>query len=278
MMNMRELAASISGNPICPDRGGYTLTMRECSNAAETLHALSRHDKLENGLHIGWGSFRNLDIVATRYSSAVLISDINIHQLRVWQAVESVIQTVDDPKSFVRKLPCQLPSHPPLRQFSSSTQHWLAGALEDPNSWLYINEPRRFDHVKQLFNMSQVGFSCLDLRAESGLQGQASGFLKLADALYKYRHEGNLSVDTIYLSNIPYMLAQAHGFYGETHEEINASCSRCPLTVMWNNLRLIAQPDTWLIMADTVSISSTADNLQWVTRLLPFPLLRPEAQ
>lgn len=275
-MNIRELAASISGNPICPDRGGYTLTMRECSNSAETLHALSRYDKPKNGLHIGWGSFRNLDIVATRCSSAVLISDINIHQLRVWRAVEAVMHIVNDAKSFVRELPRELPACPPLRQFADSTQHWLAGALDDPNSWLYINEPRRFEHVKQLFDMSKIGFSCLDLRAESDIQERAGGFLKLADALCKTRHEESLLVDTIYLSNIPYMLAQPHGFYGEAHEQISASYSRCPLTVMWNNLQLIAQPDTWLIMADTVSISSTADNLQWITRLLPFHLLRPE--
>lgn len=71
--------------PLEPDRGGYTLTMRECSGSEQVLEWLAQEppDPGKARVHVGWGSFRNLDVAGARRSGWILLLDVNRHQFRV---------------------------------------------------------------------------------------------------------------------------------------------------------------------------------------------------
>ncbi len=260
--------AAISATPLSPDRGGYTLTMRECAGSEEVLAALGA----ERGgglpgrrLHLGWGSFRNLDIVAARRSDAVVLLDVNLHQLRVWAAVHEALQLAVDATAFVDAVLPRLPTQPRLRQFAADTRRWIEGDLQRPGSWLWLGEPARFDHVRDRFRAGAVLIGTLDLRARAGTQGR---FARLAQALQRSTQADGLQLDTVYISNIPWMLAQPTGFFGESHREPMDGDEVPVLARVAENLSTVLGAARWVISAMQLRADATADNLQWQTELL----------
>lgn len=234
--------------PSAPDRGGYTVTMRESGGADEVLAALAAEPSVKGRVHVGWGSFRNLDIAAARRSSAVLLLDINLHQFRVWDAVGGALRdpACADAAAFVDLADPLLPSEPRLRQFAESTREWLLADCDRPGSWLA--DADRFTWVRDLFREGRVVTGCLDLRDDSGL------FARFAERLAGGR------CDTLYLSNLPWMLAQREGFFGEADDPGTLGQARA-------NLARIAPRFAHVVEAGHLATTSKPGDLQWRTQL-----------
>lgn len=256
--------------PLVPDRGGYTLTMRECSGSEAALARLAVSEP-DNGrrAHVGWGSFRNLDIAAARCSAWVLLLDVNLHQFRVWDAVRAALLDpgATDAAAFVGIVLPLLPSQPRLRQFAASTRTWLSGDLERPGSWLFTERPERFARVRGLFRDCRVATGCMDLRG--GPQGDAGSFRTMAEHMAAAVRQGLVDLDTLYVSNIPWMMAQDLGFFGESHADfLRPGVSRA-LDPVHVNLRAIAPAFRQVVSASHLRPDATPDNLQWHTEVLP---------
>src|SRR5690606_17528254 len=84
--SVKELLPAVQMGPMTPDRGGYTVTVRAGAGAAEVfarLGALAAQEAAARArVHMGWGSFRYLDLMAARGSCWGLLCDVNIHQFR----------------------------------------------------------------------------------------------------------------------------------------------------------------------------------------------------
>lgn len=285
--DMKALAASVGGQPLRPTRGVYTLTVREDWATANVLRRLAAGARSPAGLHIGWGSFRNLDIVAARRSRCVLLFDINHHQLQVWRAVEKAILAADSALECTVILDRLLPRDPPLRQFSESTVGWLQGDMARAQSWLWRRAPERFHHVKSLFEAGRVGLAALDIRGcIPGKDGAcADPFDNLARRLRQLDRRHGIRLDTLYISNIPHALKSKSGFHGEDNEAWNLTIrdvrgGRRKLSAyerMWQNLEKIAPPGTLLISAESLSPRSLPNDLQWRTRCGEFERAKTSA-
>lgn len=261
-----DLLAAFDARPISPDRGGYTLTMRECAGSEESLAWLEQ-DTTAAGrarLHVGWGSFRNLDLMAARRSTWGLLLDVNVHQLRVWQAVRQAVATAADAQAFVHAVVPLLSHTPRLRQFAASTLSWLCGDLERPGSWLYQASPQRYRHVRTLFCESRIAVACADLRERAGT---APVFERLASRLREAALAGSAVADTLYISNIPWMLAQPLGFFGESHQPYLRDGAATALELVHANLAALAPGFQWVVSAMQLRSDATPDNLQWLTQV-----------
>lgn len=261
MKDFAAFARRISDAPLSPDRGGYTLTMRECRGAEETLAFLEQEEAGTERLHLGWGSFRNLDLVAVRRSAAALLLDVNLHQIRVWEAVRAALAESADAPAFIEAVVPKLPHAPRLRQFSDSTLGWLRGDLERAGSWLCAARPERFRHVRALFGAGRVATASLDLR------GGNPGGRRFALLAHELQTTG-LALDTVYISNIPWMLAQPLGFFGESHEPFLAERHLSALQNVHAHLSLFIRQASWVVSAMRLRADASPDNLQWTTELL----------
>lgn len=264
--------------PLEPDRGGYTLTMRECCGAERVLERLAQGLPGDGAarVHMGWGSFRNLDAAAARQSEWVVLLDVNRHQFSVWRAVAGALcdPAVEDPASFVDAVVPRLPATPRLRQFADSTRRWLGGDLERPGSWLFLGAPERFRHVSGLFRRGRVATACVDLR---GGRGGARIFEQLAARMRAAQAAGRATFDTLYVSNIPWMLAQPRGFFDEPHAAHVADPQRPVLVAVRENLARIAPCFAHVISAARLRADAPLDNLQWCSELLsPTEFLAPD--
>jgi hypothetical protein len=247
--NIAELLPEGLSAPIAPDRGGYTVTMRESAGTDETLAALAGEGASAERIHVGWGSFRNLDIAVARRSVGLLLLDINLHQFRVWDAVRVALldPACVDAEAFVELVEPLLPKEPRLRQFVPSTRDWLMSDLDRPGSWLGDG----FEWVRDLFRAGRVATGCIDLRDGGDL------FARFAERL-----EGQ-SLDTLYVSNLPWMLAQGESFFGEIVQSGPEEVAQARA-----NLALIAPRFVHVIEAGHLAADSRPDDLQWQTRAL----------
>ncbi len=256
--------------PLAPDRGGYTLTMRECSGSEDVLARLAERVSGDRGgrVHMGWGSFRNLDIAAARRSSWLLLMDVNLHQFRVWDAVRAALcdPAVADAAAFVEAVVPLLPHQPRLRQFSSCTRTWLMGDLERPGSWLFAERPERFAMIQALFRDRRVATGCMDLRGAPGGDGDPFGVLatRITDAAAR----AGASFDTLYVSNIPWMMAQDVGFFGESHEPYMTEGEDRVLDRVRRNLSTLAPCFGMIVSAAHLRPDATPANLQWHSEIL----------
>jgi hypothetical protein len=253
--------------PIDPDRGGYTVTMRENAGAEETLALLDDAGGAEGGrLHVGWGSFRNLDIAAARGSAWVLLLDINLHQFRVWDAVRAALASPEarDAASFVDAVVPLLPHTPRLRQFSSSTRDWLMADADRAGSWLFRGAPERFARISRLFREGRVATACVDVRGAAG----GGAFPHLAAELRRAASAGHALPDTLYVSNLPWMLAQREAFFGEGDGNAPEQDEAAALAQVHANLSAIAGDFRHVISASHLAASSQPGDLQWCTEAL----------
>lgn len=245
---VRELLPDAPMEPLSPDRGGYTLTMRECAGAEESLARLEAEAEAAepgNRLHLGWGSFRNLDLIAARRSSWGLLLDVNRHQFEVWDAVRRALRRSADAAGFIDAVVSELPRQPRLRQFSDSTRTWLRGDLERPGSWLFEARPDRFRHVRRLFDEDRIATACVDLRGGSA----GRPFEALAAAVRRARESGAVEPDTVYVSNIPWVLAQPAGFFGEAHAPFLPRDAGSVVAQVHDNLRRLVPAFRWVVCA-----------------------------
>lgn len=260
-----ELPWLLGGRPLRPDRGGYTVTMREDEGTARALAALRASRRAAPCIHVGWGSFRNLDIAAARSSASVYLCDINLHQFRVWRAVRQALHGADSPAAFVDAVAPKLPQRPRLRMFSTDVRDWIGRELSRPDSWLNERSTERYRHIRELFETGAVRVLQLDLATSPDAPLRPFG--RLAARLSERASNDGFAVDTVYVSNIPFMLQQAVGFFGEDQSSDGRSVS-ASLHAVRHNLGSLASPAALLITAEHLATTSTNDNLQWRTEVL----------
>lgn len=263
--NLAAVARQLSATPICPDRGPYTLTMRECEGSEEVLGRLREIPGPETRLHIGWGSFRNLDIVAARQSDYCLLCDINTHQIRLWEQVSATLEQAETAAEFCALLPERTPNSPRPRQFSDSMRVWLDGDRTRPQSWLADENPQRYRFVQELFSSGRLSSVCLDLIDQAPVGSQEGRFAQLRKMLDHARETQGVYLDTLYLSNIGYMLAQPKGFFGDLQTLLTQTAD--PVATMRRNLSQLGTPVA-LITAEQLREDASEDNLQWQTQLV----------
>jgi len=279
---LKEIADHISTDSVEPSRAVYTLTVREDRGLEAVFERLANAPKKENSLHLGWGSFRNLDIVAARQSSHALICDINKFQLNIWSAVTQAIRRTESADAFVRLLPELLPDERPLRQFCASTYDWLLGDLNRAESWLFHAAPDRFEYIRSLFLKEAVAFACLDIRGgkTSGGQPADDGFIELAQLLGGDDPQYGFKLDTIYVTNIPHALKEPNDFFGtpnsdwliQIKDEHGACHSLSAYERMWYNLARLCGHETLMIISEYMHPDCDGDK-QWITVAGFFPEL-----
>ena len=259
--NVLEMIPRGLPDPMDPDRGGYTVTMRESVGADETLARLDEGASFGR-LHVGWGSFRNLDMVARRQSSWVLLLDINVHQFRVWDAVRAALKAVDvvDSAGFIEKVIPLLPHTPRLRQFTESTGDWLTADTLRPGSWLFHEAPERFRRIQGLYRDGRVATACMDVRGDA--------FAALAENIRKADRQGHAHPDTLYVSNLPWMLAQRETFFGESETKAARREDEESLARVHVNFSAIAGLFPHVVSASHLAETSRPDDLQGKTELL----------
>jgi len=248
-------------------RGGYTVTMRESWGTEPVLRRLlwSRaSDQTEGGrLHLGWGSFRNLDIIAARQSGYAILCDINVHQFAVWRAVRTAVIEACDGSDFIGRVVPLLPMNPPLRQFHTSTSDWLKADGQRRGSWLNDQAPERFFHIQSLLRNGRIVEFPLDMRSGDG---EGNLFCSLSDSILHYSVLARIRPDTLYVSNIPWMMARPSGFFGEQHRGYLTD-GRTALEQARHNLSLLAPLFSFVVSASRLSPLSSPSDLQWRTEL-----------
>ncbi len=279
---LKEMADQISNDSVEPSRAVYTLTVRENSGLEAALERLTQAPKKENGLHLGWGSFRNLDIVAARRSQHALICDINRFQLNIWSAVTEAIRQTESADAFVRLLARILPDDRPVQQFATSTDDWLLGDLNRAESWLFRGAPERFEYVRSLFLKNAIVFACLDIRGRktSGERVADDVFLGLEKLLAGNHQQDGFTLDTIYITNIPHALKKPNDFFGAPNsdwsiqigDERGTWYSLSAYERMWHNLTRICDDKTLMIISEYLRTDCN-DDLQWITEADSFPRL-----
>jgi len=249
----------IGSRSIHPNRGGYTATMREDDGADDVLASFARDDSAEEvRLHLGWGSFRNLDIVVARKSSFVMLCDVSLRQFDIWSKVSALLKILPERRDFVMQLPDVLPSSPRPRYFATNLKEWLESDMIRQGSWLASD--KRYAYVRDLFSDDRVAHFCLDLRDQGTPDMQP--FSELARMLRELSMAGTAFPDTIYLTNLLYMLAKPQGFFGESHDITSETEA---MTGVWRNLALIAPLFRYVVSAHRLTESSTPKDPYWVT-------------
>jgi hypothetical protein len=107
-----------------------------------------------------------------------------------------------------------------------------------------------------------VATGCLDLRAspDDGRFAEMGQHIASASA--------SRSFDTLYVSNLPWMLAQREGFFGEDNTRFTAGRREAVIAQVRANLAAIAPHFRHVVAAGQLAENSRADDLQWETRLL----------
>jgi len=246
--------------PLRPDRGGYTVTMREDENTAAVLRFLACLPRQGIRLHLGWGSFRNLDIMAARRSDYAVLCDINLHQFRVWRAVRHAIVGAANADQFLTGVVRRLPRRPPLRQFVQDPHFWLAAEWDRAESWLYRGAPERYAHIRRCFLERRIRHVCLNLIAPP------VSFRSLATKLAAHARIGPWHLDTIYVSNIPFMLQRPRGFFDEPLPA-GVQHPRDVSGRILANLSALPWQAAWVITAEHAASHSRPEDRQWRTEL-----------
>ena len=206
------------------------------SGQADICKSLSSAKLRENGIHIGFAGFFNLDIMANAKSSGGILCDVNSNQQPMWNKVFDVIRKIDaDIESgkiteengrteTISKLGHEL-------KFDKFQLKELDDCIKDASSWLGTDE--NFSHIRKLVANNAIGAITLDITDDKSGFEKLSNFIKDKDAV----------VDTIYTSNIGYFFErEAKGFYYRGLEN--------PKHRMWENLEKLADERTLAINSD----------------------------
>lgn len=254
--------------------------MREDPGTDKVLQRLAADGPEPGRMHLGWGSFRNLDIIAARSSTCALVFDLNEHQLAIWHALAETITGCRTAEKLVTRLSTTLPDKPRLRRFTDTVEAWLQSDLRRAESWLGSGNHRYFEHIRGLFQDHAIGIVCLDICGCESHRDQPGrpGFARLASALRQLEASRKIFPDTLYLSNIPYMLRNNSGFFSkpewrwvsDTHKDCGTTTGETALHMMWNNLRGVVRPTTMTVQAARLAEGFTDKDPQWQTTVSTF--------
>lgn len=254
-------------NILLPYRGGYTVTMRESEGTFDVLKELADLHKNktihEPKLHMGWGSYRNLDIIVASQAEYAILCDVSLRQLDIWSRTFMAINLANTPKEFVNYMTSSLPQQPRPRFFGYSIEYWLEENLKVDGSWLHKQES--FDYIKKMVSQNKIETICCDIR-EPFNDDNTSMFSQLKSAILEMQQKNICIPNTLYLTNLPWMMKNELGFFGEKHHE-NKFDMLVGLRLMLENLKYITPLFDTVVSAHTLAKESSSDNLQWLTHI-----------
>ncbi len=96
---------------------------------------------------------------------------------------------------------------------------------------------------------------------------QLSRFSRVSPRACAKPRSGAARADTLYISNIPWMLAQPSGFFGESHQPYLRDGAATALELVHANLAALAPAFQWVVSAMQLRSDATPDNLQWLTQI-----------
>lgn len=178
-------------------------------NPPSIFYQCNEHDKLDtiktlratpippHGIHIGFSTMCNYDIISTRTPKAAILCDINIAVLDFHKKMIEAILTSSNRQEFV-SLILQIMEKDdffPLEQnldFISTMTQYFTDELHREGSWLSTDET--FNRVKDLCKTGNVFLLPLDLTQDN------KDFRRIDKWISKSGYE----LDTLYVSNIQY--------------------------------------------------------------------------
>jgi hypothetical protein len=266
ILTLASFLPQINSRIILPNRGGYTITMRENSGTKEIINALSEQTLESNfpQLHVGWGSYRNLDIITTRKSKYAIICDVNMRQLDIWSKTFMAIMLSNNAEEFIEFMYRSLPKAPRPRYFGSSLKEWFYQNKKSKESWM--NSHEKFVYVKDMVESNRIELMSCDIRENKNLDGK-SIFSELNQSLQKMKDVGFCIPDTLYLTNLPWMMKRETGFFGEKHSDKNSVAPSAGFELMLNNLKILAPQFKHVISSHKLARNSIDNDLQWHTQL-----------
>ena len=279
-MNIKKLSEYLPQNQsrvLVPNHGFYSVSLRETDGAELVLQELQRHkDEKFNRLprlHMGWGSFRNLDIIVARGSKAALLCDVSLMQIEMWHQAFALILMSGNPAEFV-ELFCKYTRRYPRPRFPQggqvSFETWLNRDLSRKSSWL--GSLQSFQYIKDLINNQKIEIICCDVR---DLPVINEAFAREGDGLF-HCLKGSLSEmivdefakpDTLYLSNLAWMMKNSDGFFGEKHPRQQLGDPFPGYTSLVTNIQEIAPFFNLVISAHNLSPVSKENSVLWKTEL-----------
>jgi len=260
-----------------PNHGFYSVSLRETDGVELVLRELHRQQAEEPKrvpwLHMGWGSFRNLDIIVSRGSDAALLCDVSLLQIEMWHQVFALVLIADNPEEFVKLFCNHTRKHPRPRfpqNSRDSFQTWLTKDLSRKSSWL--GSLKSFQHIKDLIGNQKIEIVCCDVRdkniSQSANTKDENGlFLKLMHSLREMMDDEFALPDTLYLSNLAWIMKNSDGFFGENHPLQQPGDPLPGYTAMIENIQKIAPLFNYAISAHKLASDSKKDSVLWKTEL-----------
>lgn len=265
---LSDFLPNFNSNAILPNRGGYTATMRESSNSERVLIELkemSFNSDTKKKLHVGWGSYRNLDIIVATKCDYGIICDVSLRQIDLWSKTFSAILLSSTPNDFIETISEILPKNPRPRYFGNSLEEWLKKSQKDLESWL--SEQKKFDYIKNLVKKDRIQLICCDIREQDTLH-KKSTISELIQSINKLQKKNICYPYTLYLTNLPWMMKNEKGFFGENHNlSINNDLGSLGFEYTLNNLKILSPLFKKIISAHKLAHDSKIDNLQWETNI-----------
>lgn len=180
--------ASMNGGSNKDDSTIYFMCNEEKQDVV--IEELGCYDKKEKSIHIGFSSWFNFDILATRDPSIAVIGDISPKMIDYLDLIKTVILRSANRASFLKNLTEELNYQSAYFGLpKEGAVFFFENELDRKESWLFSDE--KFDVIKHMYEddkIMHVKWNICDVQM----------FLKVQRLIT----ENGLSVDTVYVSNI----------------------------------------------------------------------------
>jgi hypothetical protein len=195
-LNIRyNLSSKESQNPETP----YLFCNEK--NQQNTILAFSNIEKIQNTAHIGFSSWFNYDIIASRVPVIACICDIDENILLYCDLIKTTLLESTDRIDFVNKFKQRLNNSSWINNSSindfylpiegyPSLENYLNEETQKQESFLSSDE--KFQVIKTLYKTGRIYHLLLDACEQEGKLNSIKEFLT----------KNNTSLDTLYISNI----------------------------------------------------------------------------
>lgn len=159
-------------------------------NQLVTLEALKVLPKVENGCHIGFSCWYNLDVIALREPQLAIICDINKQMFGIYSLIEKNVIESNTPKEFLERFQAGLPENVRAVFDIRGGIGGIDNLLTDQNGWL--GSQKNYDAVRKMHLEGRVKYLPLNIAETGGAFEQINRWLG----------DNDLVCDTLYASNI----------------------------------------------------------------------------
>ncbi len=208
---------------------------------------LAEIPKKPNGVHIGFGSFINPDIIAKRRPAFAILGDVNSHMEVYWKVVREAIldpqldswKGIERRRAFLRGMITNFYDHIMTEEDRDHIRHLgeveeFSKFLEDGVSWLSSDDD--FEFIRRMFAENRIQFIPLDIRDTAKF-----GLIK------QWLDKNGLQTDTMYVSNI---YAAVYGLRAGDQDRYGGLKVADFKDAYWSSIATVSNQNTLLIDAD----------------------------